>query len=120
MHSQVSKTELSRLETEERGLKKQLSELEKRQKPLERVSDDAKAFIRNWGAPPGWARTTDTRINSPAYFALLRGKNNISTNRPSDLMNLIFGVASIPIHFLSPPLLIQLAILRSVSLHKSI
>ena len=23
---------------------------------------------------PGWARTTDTRINSPAYFAVLRGK----------------------------------------------
>ena len=42
-------TELSQLETEERGLKKQLLELEKRQKPLERVSDDAKAFIRNWG-----------------------------------------------------------------------
>lgn len=42
-------TELSQLETEERGLKKQLAELEKRQKPLERVSDDAKAFIRNWG-----------------------------------------------------------------------
>jgi site-specific DNA recombinase len=42
-------SELSRLETEERGLHKQLRELAKRQEPLSRITDDAKAFIRNWG-----------------------------------------------------------------------
>ena len=42
-------SELSRLEDEERGLQKQLRELSRRQEPLARITDDAQAFIRNWG-----------------------------------------------------------------------
>ena len=42
-------SELARLEREDRDLTKRLAELERRQRPLERVTDDAKSFIRNWG-----------------------------------------------------------------------
>lgn len=42
-------SELSRLEEEERGILKQLRELGRRQEPLSRITEDAKAFIRSWG-----------------------------------------------------------------------
>ncbi len=42
-------SELSRLETEDRSLERQLKELARRQEPLERITDDAAIFIRNWG-----------------------------------------------------------------------
>jgi site-specific DNA recombinase len=41
-------TELSRLEDEERRIRKELSLVEKRQEPMTRISEDAKAFIRTW------------------------------------------------------------------------
>jgi hypothetical protein len=40
--------ELTRLEAEDSGLTRQLRELAKRQEPLSRITDDAKAFIQNW------------------------------------------------------------------------
>ncbi len=42
-------SELSRLESEDRSLVRQLKELARRQEPLERITDDAAIFIRNWG-----------------------------------------------------------------------
>ena len=41
-------SELTRLETEERSLQEQLRSLARQQAPLERVTDDATTFIRNW------------------------------------------------------------------------
>lgn len=41
--------ELTRLESEERGLQKQLRDLGRRQEPLLRITEDAKTFIRSWG-----------------------------------------------------------------------
>lgn len=41
-------SELTRLETEERSLQQQLRSLARRQAPLERITDDATTFIRNW------------------------------------------------------------------------
>lgn len=40
--------ELTRLEAEDRSLNRQLRELAKRQEPLDRITDDAQGFIRNW------------------------------------------------------------------------
>ena len=41
--------ELRRLETEERDIRRRLTQIEKRREPMERISDDAKAFVRTWG-----------------------------------------------------------------------
>lgn len=41
-------SELIRLEQEEREIRRQLATLEKRQAPMERISEDAKAFVRTW------------------------------------------------------------------------
>jgi hypothetical protein len=40
--------ELRRLEREEKELRRQLVEIAKRQEPMTRISEDAKAFIRTW------------------------------------------------------------------------
>ncbi len=40
--------ELRRLEREEKELRRQLAEIAKRQEPMTRISEDAKAFIRTW------------------------------------------------------------------------
>ncbi len=40
--------ELRRLEREEKELRRQLAEIAKRQEPMTRISDDAKAFIQTW------------------------------------------------------------------------
>jgi site-specific DNA recombinase len=40
--------ELGRLEKEERELRRQLQEIAKRQEPMQRISEDAKAFIKTW------------------------------------------------------------------------
>jgi hypothetical protein len=40
--------ELERLESEEEQLKRSLSDLAKRQAPVERVSDDARSFLESW------------------------------------------------------------------------
>lgn len=41
-------TELTRLEREDKELGRRLMEISKRQEPMQRISDDAKAFIRTW------------------------------------------------------------------------
>lgn len=41
-------SELTRLETEERSLQQQLRSLTRQQEPLERITDDATTFIKNW------------------------------------------------------------------------
>jgi hypothetical protein len=42
------RVELERLESEEEQLKRSLSDLAKRQAPVERVSDDARSFLESW------------------------------------------------------------------------
>ena len=42
-------SELSRLEKEQKEIRQQISRIEKQQEPLERITDDAQAFVKNWG-----------------------------------------------------------------------
>lgn len=41
--------ELRRLESEEADIRRRLAQIAKRREPMERISDDAKAFVRTWG-----------------------------------------------------------------------
>lgn len=41
-------TELGRLEGEEKGIRRKLADIAKRQQPMTRISEDAKAFIQTW------------------------------------------------------------------------
>jgi chaperonin cofactor prefoldin len=40
--------ELNRLEREDRDIQNRLAEIERRREPMQRISEDAKAFVRTW------------------------------------------------------------------------
>lgn len=42
-------SELRRLEKEEQDIRRQISQIEKQQEPMERISEDARSFVQNWG-----------------------------------------------------------------------